>query len=145
MAKMIDNQCNVEFPSDAAYLVHKKAGHIGNLEGSTPIEAPPVPTPPPGVPAGAMPSPELMEQIQRIENKKDEKPATGDSTPSQHPSSLPPAVPLVLEYVWKGEHEKCRRQPGTLKLEVGGKFFSVAYCESCKEQLASKEVANLWE
>jgi hypothetical protein len=139
MSKVIDVQCNVEFPTDALYLKHKKSEHTLYLKKATPIEAPPESTFPPGLPVDAMPSQEFIEQVQRIENPE----ITDDSTPSQHPSELPPAIPLTLGYIWTGEHEACRRQPSTLKLEVDGKFFSVAYCESCKVQLESREVASL--
>jgi hypothetical protein len=133
--------CSIQFPNDAAYMVHKKSGHV-DMTGATPLDSPtPSNSPlPPGIPESAAPSPEFMETIKRLEGAKEPEPS---STPSQHPTELPKAAPLVLEYVWKGEHEKCRRQPSTLKLEVGGKFFSVAYCDSCKEQLESKEVTKL--
>lgn len=133
--------CNVQFPSDAIYMAHKQSGHV-SMEKAVPLD-PPTPSNsplPPGIPESAAPSPEFLEAVKRIE---------GQTTPeeptkaSQHPTELPKAAPLVLEYIWKGEHEKCRRQPGTLKLEVGGSFFSVAYCESCKEQLESREVNKL--
>lgn len=140
MAKMMCIPCNVEFPSDALYMKHKQSGHK-LMEKATPLESLPIPTAPPGVPPEALPSPEFIEQVKRIEEEK--KPTEEATKPSQHPSELPKAIPLTIEYIWKGEHEKCRRQPSTLKLEVGGKFFSVAYCETCKEQLESKEVAKL--
>jgi len=139
MAKIMCVPCSVEFESDAVYLKHKKSGHTEFLDQSTPLDSPPIPTP--LVPQEAMLTPELVEMINRIDGK--DKAPEEPSKASQHPSELPKAAPLVLEYIWKGEHEKCRRQPSTLKLEVGGKFFSVAYCESCKEQLESREVTKL--
>lgn len=142
MAKMIDNQCNVEFASDADYLKHKKAGHKGGLEKAIPIEAPPVPTPPPGVPKEAMPSAEFMEQVARIESSG-EKPASSDSAASQHPSELPKPNPLVLTYLWIGQCPDDRTEASTFELDVADKHFCIAVCPTCKKQLDTKEVAKL--
>jgi len=142
MGKMIDAQCNVEFPSDALYLVHKKAGHKGGLEKATPIEAPPLPTPPPGVMPESAPSPEFLEMVSRIERKK-ETPPESNPTPSQHPSELPQSKPISLEYHYSGECPDCRTPIATLEIDVEKKHFCIAFCSSENKQLQSREVAKL--
>ena len=141
MAKMIDNQCNVEFPSDAAYLAHKKAGHSKATLKGTPIESPPIPTPPPGVPVEAMPTPEFMEMVNRIEGEK--KPAEDVSAPSQHPSELPPTQKIQLTYKYTGECPEHRVTVDTLELDIDKNHFCIAFCPSGKHQIETKQVAKL--
>src|SRR5690349_21021461 len=97
-------KCNLEFPNDTIYLAHKQSGHTSHLDKAARLDEPPTPIPPPGVPKEALPSPEFMEQIQRIEAEKQkalseqEKPVESNSRPSQHPSELPAASPVMLTY-----------------------------------------------
>lgn len=139
---MICNKCNLEFPSDSVYLSHKQGDHKTQLEKGQIIEAPPSPTPPPGVPAEAMPTKEFMETVARIESGP-EKPATEALKPSQHPSELPESIPLQLTYKYTGECPDHRSPVDTLELDVAGKHFCMAYCSTGKHQIESKEVAKL--
>lgn len=141
MATMMCIACSVEFPSDAVYLKHKKSGHA-LMDQATPIGEVATPTPPPGVPATAMPSPEFIEQVKRIEQEK-EKPAESHSTASQHPSELPAAQPLILTYKYVGECPEHRNPVDTLELDVAKEHFCVAYCPSGKHQVETKGVTKL--
>lgn len=137
MSKMMDIQCNVEFPTEASYFAHKKSGHKTGLDKATPLDTLPIPTPPPGVQTA--PSPEFMEIVNRIEAE----PAPSNPTPSQHPTSLPPADPIRLEYVYTGVCPDDRSPVTTLEIDVASKHFAIAFCGSCKKQLENKEVSKL--
>lgn len=140
MPKMICVKCGLEFPSDAIYLAHKKGDHLTNLDKGISIEEPPIPESPPGISPEALPSPEFIEQINRIENKEEIQ-----TPPSQHPTELPEAEPIKLIYLFKGQCPEHRTPIDTLELDVSDKHFVIAVCSTNKEQLETKEVASLWE
>ncbi len=138
-------KCNVEFPTDAIYMAHKKGDHKTYLDQSTPLESLPVPTPPPGVPleGAEMPSKEFIEIVKRIEGEKEESTPTETSRPSQHPTELPKADPIKLEYIYRGVCPEDRAQITTLELDVAEKHFCIAICSVCKKQLETKEVEKI--
>ena len=137
MAKFIDNQCNVEFPSDADYLLHKKANHSKETLKGNRLET----SIPSGVPPEALPSPEFIATINRLESQKQEEEPS--SRPSQHPTELPAAAPIKLTYVWTGECSEHRRPVSSLELDVAEKHFSIAFCPAGNHQIEAKEVAQL--
>ncbi len=131
---MICIPCNMEFPSDAIYIRHKNSGHVAFREKGIVLDSPPEPLLPPGFPE---PTSEFVEMVNRIENK------TEEPKPSQHPSELPPASPITLEYIWRGECPSDRASVTTLELDVANKHFCIAICSICRKQLATMEVAKL--
>lgn len=53
---------------------------------------------------------------------------------------------LVLEYVWRGVCPTCGTPSETIEVDVGqpkGKTVVVAFCSSCKKQLAYRPVEKL--
>lgn len=141
MSKMICVPCNVEFPSDTVYLDHKTSGHKRQMDKAVFIDPPPTPATPPGVPTNALPTPEFMEMVNRIESPKDV--AESNPKPSQHPSELPKPIPLVLTYKYIGECPEHRSPIDTLELDVVKEHFCIAYCSTGKHQIETKQVAKL--
>lgn len=127
-------ECNQEFASDALFQQHKQSGH--QTKGSS-LE--PLPT-------TAMPTPEFMEAVQRIEaevlapSPKLNNPAVAlDGTKLE----VPEPKPIKLKYVFEGDCPTCRKPVSTLELQVKDSHFVIAYCETCKQQLQEREEKNL--
>lgn len=128
MAKAICVQCSQEFPSDDVFQEHKKSGHV--TQGR------------PLVPPGQDVDPELLQQIQRIEEKKkDPEPEVPQKV------ELPPPTPITLSYRYTGQCPTCRREVVTFPMDVKIKDVEchvvIAYCENCKTQLQSREEKKL--
>lgn len=70
--------------------------------------------------------------------------------PAELPAALPPLPPaeiprkpITLSYEYSGECEVCTREVDTLEVDAGDKHMAIAYCTSCKKQLAIRIVDKL--
>lgn len=124
--------CGMEFPSEASFQQHKDSGHTtkGGLL----------------MPPSAVPSPEFMETVQRLEAQA-LTPTVPLADPTKAPDGselkLPEAKPIVLTYVYTGDCPTCIKPISTLELNVKDSHFVVAYCEICKKQLNEREERDL--
>ena len=128
---------------------------------------------PPNIPEEALPTPDFMEMVNRIEKttpQVTESPTTNDNdvimveTPTgpvplkkasavinQDPNS--PDVPspqkqpeeIKLEYKFQGDCPKHINPVSTLTAEVDGKCIVFAYCEQCKKNIYSQTVPIIGE
>lgn len=102
---------------------------------------------PGGIPASALPTPEFIEQVKRIEESEKEKPAVvgHPTTPQDHPKEVPAKRPIILEYKYSGSCETCGREVDTLLLNVETANIAVAWCTSCKKSLHQQKVRPIRE
>src|SRR5258708_5203153 len=147
---------NLEFPNEEAYKQHKKAMHV---------KPPQLPN---GVTEEMLPTPEFMEQVERIENYK--KPDTSsegveivtvmvDTPKGPQPLSVPKTdfvspmalsqlipekdpEPIVLEYRFKGDCKAHKTPVVTLTIEAENTRTEaiIAYCDTGRHQVDYKKV-----
>ena len=123
-------KCNLDFPSEASYELHVKSGHtkqgIGVLITS------------PNVAPEALPTPEFMEALNRIEAKQEEAKVTPPVIPVEVVSD-----PIKLTYLFKGNCPTDKTVVETIELEADDKYYVIARCPTCKVQLETKKVVKL--
>ena len=113
--------CNQEFPSEASFQEHKKSGH--KTKGVSLV-----------APQGT-PTPEFLEQVQRIEGKKEPVDNTN--------LKMPDPKPISLTYVFVGECPSCHGPVTTLEVDVEKEHVCICYCNNEKKQLESRKVEKL--
>lgn len=128
--QIICPQDNMSFPSLEALKEHKNSGHATKGESVTNQEL----------------DPEFAKTLQEIKKAEEAKANAKNLAPDGTELKMPepkPLIPISLTYFYKGDCPKDRIPVSTLEVSVGEKHFAIAVCLSCKEQLASKEVAKL--
>ncbi len=81
---------------------------------------------------------EAAEQVRKNPNAPLPKP-----TPAVPPPPPTPPEPIVLNYVYAGQCPKDRGIITTIELDIEGKHFVLALCNTCHTQLKIFEVADL--
>ena len=120
--------CNKAFSSEEEFQIHKKGGH---KTGGTPLSSPDIPAP----------TPEFLETIQRIEEKR-----IKDTTPIENVSPTAPqgaieAIKLVYKY--SGNCPEHNVPVDIVEINIKKIHFAVAVCPVDKKQLQTREVAVL--
>ncbi len=102
----------------------------------------------PGIPNNAMPTPEFIATVERIEKAKATTlplpPNPAVSTPIQ-PHDEPKVVPVVLQYKYSGTCYSCGTEVETLIVNVGRTMSALAWCSKCKKTITQQNVKPLTE
>lgn len=56
---------------------------------------------------------------------------------------VPPAIPITLEYIYKGQCPVCRSAPKTIMVSVKSDTVALAWCMSCDKKIAEQNVIPL--
>lgn len=134
MATIMCIPCSMEFSSEKEFQAHKVSGHTTK---GKPLTSP-------DVPADITPTPEFLEAVERIENKKAEVTSNVEGRTDTSTTPLPEKIdPVKLTYLFKGSCPKHRVAVETYEVDVMKKHIVLAICPRDKEQLLSLEVAKL--
>lgn len=137
-------KCDMVFPTEEAYKVHKQATHNN----------PQVAELPPGVTPEMLPDPEFIKRVQEVEGKKlHDNPVVVPNTfvprvaqPQIVSISVPPSPPKPIELTYKFEGtcpEHTSVTVDTLLLDVARQQFAIAYCPICKTNKKQIKVVPL--
>ena len=134
-----------EWPSDKVYREHLLKVHGATSSDQAMLnekaKAQNIPKDlPPGIPQDALPTPEFLEQVKRIE----EKPKTL-SIPIPTLTPIIEEKPIVLEYQYKGFCPTCQFPIKTIMLHIGKRLFTVAWCSNCSKEIKHQEVRPIKE
>lgn len=103
----------------------------------------------PGVPNTALPSPEFMEQVKRIEDSQKQKQASLSQPTTPQIISVPivepvrESIPIQLEYKYTGTCDNCHTVIDTILTEVEKITICIAWCNICKKSLQQQKVKPL--
>lgn len=102
---------------------------------------------PGSIPPEAMPTPEFIATVKRIEERKNQPlPVASQPTTLQTPLPAPPEQerkPIVLEYKYTGHCPVCFNQVDTLMLTVHKTLIAMAYCTTCKADRGQRKVVPI--
>jgi len=142
-------QCPIhgDFPTEEAYLLHIKMDHSGASPEMDLIKIKANGLPP-GIPESAIPTPDFIVQVQRIEAQKQAamQKVAPPLLPLLAPEPLVQAVlkELHLEYCYTGNCPTCSGvNISTLMIEVEKNMIAVALCESCRKSVKQIKVKPL--
>lgn len=102
---------------------------------------------PGAIPPEAMPTPEFIATVKRIEERKSQTPPiVSQPTVPQIPSIPAPQQdrkPIMLEYKYTGGCPVCFNPVDTLMLSVQKTLIAMAYCTTCKADRGQKKVVPI--
>src|SRR3990167_8942051 len=105
--------CNLAFSSEEDFQSHKKGGH---KTGGVSLSNPEVPAP----------TPEFLETIQRIEERKTSIPTSPENVSPVAPQGVPEAIKLIYKY--SGKCPEHNVDVDIVEIDIAKRHFAVAVC-----------------